>query len=205
MKNIASRLALLLLILIGTPTLLQAQDSLQLDSAVLPIEEKRKERFPARNYQLSNPARAAILSATLPGLGQYYNKKGWAVKVPVIYGIGTTLGFLVLDSHSEYRRFREAYLFLEDGNPLTTPPPSFSGRTSDQILRTRDTHRRNRDFYIIMLLVVYALNVGEATTTAHLNEFDINDDLAIRIKPYNENLQGQSLLGFSLTIPLNKR
>lgn len=187
----------LLLILVNFSLFAQKnQESQTLLDSTLRMEKPKPK--------LSKPARAALLSAALPGLGQYYNGRGWAVKVPVIYGIGTTLGYLVLSTHSEYRRFREGYLALEDDNPNTQPSPLLGGRTSDQLLRSRDTFRRNRDFYIIMLLVLYALNVGEATTAAHLNDFDINDNISFKIEPYTDRLQGQALMGFSLQMPLFK-
>jgi len=46
---------------------------------------------PAKEINPLAPARAAFLSAVLPGLGQFYNKKYW--KVPMVYAaIGDATG-----------------------------------------------------------------------------------------------------------------
>jgi hypothetical protein len=125
----------------------------------------------------------AMLSAAVPGLGQYYNKTGWMLKVPVIYAGGATLVWLTIQNHSDYRLFREAYVFRNDGNALTETSAFFEGRSDDQLLRQRDKFRRDRDFYMILTGIFYVLNIAEAATTAHLNEFDVSDNLSLRFQP----------------------
>ncbi|MCC5944734.1 MAG: hypothetical protein JJT94_07340 [Bernardetiaceae bacterium] len=152
-------------------------------------------------FKLSKAARMAVLSAAVPGLGQYQNKTGWMLKVPVIYAGGATLVWLTIQNHSDYRIFREAYVSRNDGNALTQPSDFFEGRTDDQLLRQRDRFRRDRDFYMILTGIFYLLNVAEAATTAHLNEFDVSDNLALRIKPNIEPIaySPYNSAGFTLT------
>lgn len=153
-------------------------------------------------FKLRPPARAALLSAALPGAGQYYNKKAWAIKVPVIYAALAVPAYLSISNHSNYRDFRENYLYMQDENPATKPDPSFENRSADQVRRQRDSYRRDRDFYMIVTGLIYLLNVGEATTTAHFNNFDIDDDISFKFKPQMENvgIERNTVSGISLVM-----
>lgn len=154
--------------------------------------------------QLGKPTRAALLSAALPGTGQIYNKKAWQLKVPVIYLGGAVLGYLVIDTHAEYKGFREAYKSRIDNNPNTVESPFYTNFSDDGLIRNRDNFRRDRDFYIILSAFWYVLNIAEAATTAHLNEFNVNEDLSLRLKPYQERVGvgGQLFAGVSVCVPL---
>ena len=124
------------------------------------------------------PNKVALYSALLPGLGQIYNKKAW--KIPIIYGGGMFMVFSSINSNTQYLFFREA-LFLEvDGDPDTI---NETGLNESQIRRRVEFFRRNRDFYYILTGALYLLNILDAHVDAHLREFDINDELALSIKP----------------------
>lgn len=153
-------------------------------------------------FKLRPPARAALLSAALPGAGQYYNKKAWAIKVPVIYVLLAVPAYLSIQNHANYRIYRENYLYLKDENPATKPAPSFENRAPDQVQRQRDSYRRDRDFYMIVTGLIYLLNIGEATTTAHFNNFDIDDDISFKFKPQLENvgINANTVSGISLVM-----
>ena len=58
--------------------------------------------------------------------------------------------------------------------------------------------RRNRDMLIIFTGVYYLLNIVDAHIFAHLNEFDINNDLSVRVKPSLEKINTSNLVGVSL-------
>ena len=153
-------------------------------------------------FKLRPPTRAALLSAALPGAGQYYNKKAWAIKIPVIYALIAVPAYLSITNHANYRIYRENYLYLKDENPATKPAPSFETRAADQVQRQRDSYRRDRDFYMILTGVFYLLNIGEATTTAHFNNFDIDDTISFKFKPQMESVgsNADKLAGVSLVM-----
>lgn len=61
-----------------------------------------------------------------------------------------------------------------------------------------DFWRRNRDMLIIFTGVYYLLNIVDAHIFAHLNEFDINNDLSVRVKPSLQKINTSNLVGVSL-------
>ena len=153
-------------------------------------------------FKLRPPTRAALLSAVLPGAGQYYNKKAWAIKIPLVYVALGVPAYLSINNHAQYRDYRENYLYMLDENPATKPSNDFVNRSPDQVRRQRDSYRRDRDFYMIVTGLIYLLNIGEATTTAHFNNFDINDDISFKFEPQMENvgINRNTLSGISLVM-----
>jgi hypothetical protein len=138
------------------------------------------------------PARAAFLSAILPGLGQAYNKKYW--KIPIVIGaIGTSVYFY-MDSNKEYNRFREAYK-----QRLVGEKDEFAGQYSDEtLIRAQKLFQRNRDLSLLITLALYALNIVEANVNAHLMQFNVSDDLTFKPEFVpNNNFNTQSV-GFSV-------
>jgi hypothetical protein len=145
-----------------------------------------------------SPAKAAFYSAILPGLGQAYNKRYW--KIPIIYAaLGTSIYFYV-DNNKQYNRYRDAYKrrlagftddeFWGDGS---TPNISNVGLT-----RAQDTYRRNQELSILITIGIYALNIIDANVDAHLLQFNVDDNLAL--KPHFEfnQLDATSNLGLTL-------
>ena len=121
-----------------------------------------------------DPKRSALLSAIMPGLGQAYNKQYW--KVPIIITGLTVFGHFINYNNNLYHAFRNAALSSEN--------PFESVASSEEILtRNRDNFRRNRDFLMILGTAFYLLNVVDAHVSAHLDEFNVNDDLSMGIKP----------------------
>ena len=149
--------------------------------------------------KIGKPTRAALYSAALPGLGQYYNKTAWQIKVPIIYTGATVFAYLILDNHAQYRGFRDAYIAENDLNPLTSKDAAYDAFGNDGLLRNRDKRKRDRDYYIILSGVWYLLNIAEAATTAHLNEFDIKDNISLKVEPmFEQGFRQEFLAGVSL-------
>jgi hypothetical protein len=124
-----------------------------------------------------SPKRAAIYSAILPGLGQAYNKKYW--KIPVVYSIFTFMLFVVDDNNDKYKKFKNAYLNFDNNKPDWLP----SYYTKDQVKSSKDLFRRDRDLSIIVTAGFYLLNILDANVDAHMMDYDISEDLSLRIQP----------------------
>ena len=123
------------------------------------------------------PSKAAFYSAIIPGLGQVYIGKPW--KVPIVYAaIGASLYYYDLNN-KEMNKYRIAYKrrkngffddeFLETDIPITT----------EQLLLGMDFHKNYRDISMILAAAAYMLNILDANVSAHLLQFNVNDDLSV--------------------------
>ena len=148
-----------------------------------------------------SPRKATLLSAVCPGLGQIYNRQYW--KTPIILGFGVFFGIMISSNHFDYQQAKKDYnIRLENeadkyvkakANPnlYDAYDPAYLANAQNNVrtyntyaLRTtRDGYRRDRDFYIIMSGLVYALNIVDATVFAHLREFKMSEKLSMRIDP----------------------
>ena len=136
----------------------------------------------ALNYKgvVHNTRKATVLSAIFPGAGQIYNKSYW--KLPIVYGGLITFAYVIDYNNRGYQRFKKAYNTLTDGDDTTVD--EFGGRYSASTIRnTRDSYRRYRDLWIIMMSAFYLLNIIDAHVDAYLRKYDVSDDLALRVEP----------------------
>lgn len=146
--------------------------------------------------QRHSPKRATLYSAVLPGAGQIYNRKYW--KAPIAWaGLGTCLYF-VQRNGKEYRRYKDAYIALTDGDPTTVD--EFEGRHSAaQLLDVTDTYRKWRDMSYIATGLVYLLNIVDASVDANFVRFDVGRDLSLDVRPAFD-LAAQRAPGLSLCV-----
>jgi hypothetical protein len=159
-----------------------------------------------------SPRKAAIRSALVPGLGQIYNKKYW--KVPIVYGaLGVSASIFVYNL-KWYRRTRFAYTAKDEAlpkvDPITGAPitpdstkywqihPSLINLEMNAIRSYRDEFRRNVDYSALFFLVIWGLNVVDATVDAHLKSFDVSPDLSFRLKFGQSPMAGTNGLSFIL-------
>jgi hypothetical protein len=148
--------------------------------------------------QRHSPGRATLFSAVVPGAGQIYNRKYW--KAPIVWGgLGTCLYF-VQRNGKEYRRYKDAYIAVVDGDPTTTD--EFNGRvSSSQLLDVTNTYRKWRDMSYIAFGLVYILNVVDASVDANFVRFDVGRDLTVGLQPA-WGLAAQRTPGLSLCVAL---
>ena len=151
------------------------------------IVKQEKPSKTAKAKKPHSPTKATIMSACLPGLGQIYNGKWW--KVPIVYaGLGG-LGYLVYSNYSEYRAYLHAYEFktgdLPEGVTLTEHETDLANRYADSQLQTyKESYRRDFEFFTILTVAWYGLNILDACVDGHLYTYDISDDLSLSVDPY---------------------
>jgi len=139
------------------------------------------------------PAKAAFLSALVPGLGQVYNKKYW--KVPIVYG---AMGFSLYNysfNNTEYHKYRDAYKDVLAGRPLTG---ELTGFDADRLVRAQKFHQRNRDLSMLITIGLYALQIVDANVDAHLAQFNVNGNLAIKPQLQQNQIDYKHNLGLTL-------
>jgi len=140
------------------------------------------------------PSKAAFYSAVLPGLGQAYNKKYW--KIPIVYAaLGTGVYFYVTNN-KEYNQYRDEYKRRLAGNSALTG--AFPGISDDGLISAQQTLKRRKELSLLITIGIYALNIIDANVDAHLLQYNVDENLAI--KPhfqYNE-MENSSDLGLTL-------
>lgn len=128
-----------------------------------------------------SPTKAAVFSAALPGLGQAYNKKYW--KIPVIYAGFSVITYFISSNTKEYRKYKEAYTYVASGDS-TGIDNDYVGRYDEQqLLSAKNFYRRNMELSYIVGVLWYVLNIVDASVDAHFFDYDISEDLSIRIDP----------------------
>ncbi|MFL2597928.1 MAG: DUF5683 domain-containing protein [Flavobacteriaceae bacterium] len=151
------------------------------EKIALPDSIQINQRFSPRIQRLIadplTPSKAAFYSAIIPGLGQAFLGKGW--KVPIIYAAISASLYYYDINNKEMNSYRTAYKrrlngffddeYLETEIPITT----------DQLLLGMEFHKNYRDIAIILAAASYMLNILEANVSAHLLQFNVNDDLSV--------------------------
>ncbi len=135
--------------------------------------------------------KATVLSAALPGAGQVYNhiampkgKKKAFWKVPLIYaGLGA-MGYFIINNQTEVLALRKQYNLLDSGQPQSADSDYLIyGTDQSALLTLHDQRARSRDFAIIGFVAVYAVQVLDAAVEAHFVNFDVTEDLSLRLSP----------------------
>lgn len=179
-------------------------------SSAIPVPVENRVSIAADTTKKRSPARtAALLSAVVPGAGQVYNKKYW--KVPLVYGALGIPAYFFFDNLKWFNKTRFAYniAFSKDTARYKEVDPQLlvmvqQGYTSS-LQNYRNEFRRNVDYSVLVFMLLWGLNVVDATVDAHLKDFNISDDLSIRIKPGYLPLANTAGLGLILNFGKNHK
>lgn len=156
--------------------------------------------------RVHSPRKATLHSALLPGWGQAYNRQYW--KIPLVYTlIGIPAGTYFYNN-SWYKRSKYAYEIRISKDTASFPSiyPKLQVLSTESLRFYRNEFRRNRDYSILYTLVAWGLNVVDATVSGHLKEFDVSDDLSLKINPMiqpGSNTKGVSMI-LALKSPTRK-
>lgn len=143
-----------------------------------------------------DPVKAVWYSALCPGLGQIYNRSYW--KLPIL--VGGYLGLIYATNWNTryFNDYSTAYRDAMDNDPNTNSFINFLAynRRNDPewiaanmawlqstMKRKKDYYRKYRDLCIISMIGVYFVAMIEAYVDAHLYNFDISDNLSMKIAP----------------------
>ena len=171
-----------------------AEDTLakELDMPLKVLKDTIKIQKRDWNTWRPSPKRAMWLAAVLPGAGQIYNRKYW--KLPIFYGGFIGCFYAMRWNNMMYNDYSQAYLDLMDDNPETHSYDKFQhlgaeiteanmATWQNKFKRRKDYYRRYRDMSAFIMIGVYALSIIDAYVDASLSEFDISDDLSLRVAP----------------------
>jgi len=135
-----------------------------------------------------SPAKAAIMSAVVPGLGQIYNKKYW--KIPIVYAVMGISAERFIKFQNDFNRYRRAYIDINDNDPYTNyhltlglPFSNSDEQMRQYITRRKEMLRTWRDYAIVAVVASFALNIIDANVDAHLMDFNLDDNISLKIQP----------------------
>ncbi len=190
---------LLILTSIIALTGLQAQDSV---AAVKPAtaDTSFAKKDSVKPKPAHSPRKATIRSAIIPGWGQAYNKKYW--KIPIVYGaLGTAAGFFIYN-RKEYIDARDAYRNMMDNDPTNNNliKPKFQPVDPEAVRQYRISVRQYVDYSVLAFVILWGLNVVDATVDGHLKAFEVNDNLSLHINPSYSPQTRQANLGLVLKL-----
>ena len=192
---------------------LHAQETVTIDTSRILKKDTVVPSKDSVKFNPYNPKKAAIRSALIPGWGQFYNKRYW--KIPIVYGALGISGSVFVFNLKNYRDFRFAYKArieastprVDPGTGVALPPDSTNYNKLDQVykvldpnaIRTyRDSYRRSIDYSALFFILLWGLNVVDATVDAHLRSFDVSPELSFHLKFGRSQLAGTTGLSFVL-------
>ena len=147
------------------------------------------------------PKIATQRSAIIPGWGQIYNRQYW--KVPLVYGVLAIPAATYQYNADLYTKAKFAYeaRFKEangDNSDISKIDPTLKNLSIASLQSYRNIFRKDRDYSIMWFILGWGLNVLDATVSGHLKEFDINNDLSLKIQPSYQPQYRQAGLSLQL-------
>ncbi|PQJ79036.1 DUF5683 domain-containing protein [Polaribacter porphyrae] len=140
--------------------------------------QQRKLKKQQGVYNPLSPSKAAFYSAIFPGMGQAYNKKYW--KIPIAWGMVAIPAYYYQINNSDYRRFRNAYRLRKAGLPDEFTENGVELLSTETLERAQEQLRENRDMSLLTGVILYILQIVEASVNAHLLQFNTSDDLTFK-------------------------
>jgi hypothetical protein len=149
-------------------------------------------KYDSTGKRVYEPRKAAIMSAILPGLGQAYNRKYW--KIPLAWA---AVGIPIYSYFYNRGVYRDIQYAIEVTNAGPNDPnyqemfdkvdPKLQYLVEHQSLNSltnyRNEYRKDMDYSILFTLLLWGLNVVDATVDAHLKGFNVNDNLTMQVRP----------------------
>lgn len=146
------------------------------------------------------PRSVMLKSLAVPGWGQVVNEQRW--KVPVIYAaLGGIVAYQIY-SHDRYAGYRAAYYnsLAANTDERFGPTPDWvpAGQPSTLYRANRDLFRNRRDMAVVYVGLAWGFNALDAYIFAHLKDFDVSDDVSMRV---GLGLEQVPTLRFTIPIP----
>ncbi len=205
-KNKTFRKPYFLLILIlffsSSNLIAQEKDSNDVSNDSIRLSTDAFSQIIIEDYDPLGPSKAAFYSAVFPGLGQAYNKKYW--KVPIVWGALATSTYFYVDNNNQYKRYRTAYKERLLGRQDEFTTDSGQQLISDAGLeRAQEVTKRNSELSLLITVGLYVLQIIEASTNAHLMQFNMDKSLSFKPQFTMDAISGEIITGASLTFNFN--
>jgi hypothetical protein len=175
---------------------------------------------PPKHTFKAEPFRATMLAIALPGFGQIYNRKYY--KVPFVYIGFATIAYFINFNSKEYNIYMKAYQDFTDNIPATASyipllknadpreydpvlypnsyNPSSAAWYRERMLLQVDYSKKYRDLSYIGIAAWYLYTILDANVDASLHNYDISNDLDLKIEPVVLPLSSRAGVGISLKL-----
>ncbi|MBX2992260.1 MAG: hypothetical protein KF749_13995 [Bacteroidetes bacterium] len=153
-------------------TRISPQDSARAVNLLMEMSVKQIDSVAKAEQTGKSPGLALALSAVLPGAGQFYNESYW--KVPILLGFGYYFASQWIDANDSIKHYRRLY-----GESIT--PENSAGNPTYS--RLREDYKDIRDTFSWYIFIYYLVNLVDAYVDASLYDFNVGDDLSIRLMP----------------------
>lgn len=169
-----------------------------------------------------SPLKATMLAAAFPGMGQIYNRKYW--KIPIVYAGFGAVAYSIIYNSSNFNSYLEGYQDLTDDIPATdsyrklltnsayTPEqidqalgsdefdPQVASWVEDQLRNAVDYYRKYRDLSYIGVAAWYLITIIDAHVDANLADYDVGENLNVKLEPVTVNTPGGNGMGFGVKL-----
>ncbi len=163
------------------PKFFTPDDSARVVNSAPPLQPKRMDTVSTAYHPTKSPGVALALSAVLPGAGQFYNESYW--KIPILLGFGYYFASRWFEYNDSTKHYRERYT-----NSFTTQTPG----DIFEFQRLREFYKDQRDAFSWYIFIYYIVNLVDAYVDASLYDFNVGDNLSIRVRPDFDFRQSQS-------------
>ncbi|MDA8693069.1 DUF5683 domain-containing protein [Saprospiraceae bacterium] len=126
-----------------------------------------------------NPGKAGLYSLVVPGLGQAYNKRWW--KVPLAIGAEATAIFILVNNIKRFRDLDSDFRRVLAGEE----PVIFVTANESGLRNARRSAKTEKDYAWVGVIAVHIIVAADAFVDRHLIEFDVDDDLSIKVSPFS--------------------
>jgi hypothetical protein len=127
-------------------------------------------------------------SAIIPGWGQAYNREYW--KIPIVYLALGIPAYTFFYNNTYYKKTKFAYeaqykksINSSDTADIANIDSKLKNLDLYSLQSYRNAFRRDRDFSIMWFVILWGVNVVDATVFGHLKDFDVSSDLSMHIEP----------------------
>jgi TM2 domain-containing membrane protein YozV len=137
----------------------------KIDSVLTDTTKTLKKNIPIKFKMKKSPLTAVLLSAVLPGAGQFYNQSYW--KIPIIGSLVGYFGYEYFRNNSKYLDYKQQY---QNSQSVFNP-------NGDLNLKSlREFYRNQRNDFFWYFMIVYVVNLLDAYVDAHLFDFDVKEE-----------------------------
>ncbi|HUQ66808.1 MAG TPA: DUF5683 domain-containing protein [Flavitalea sp.] len=177
---------------IPTDTIPVFSDTTQLNDTGVVKTKSGKDSVVVKK-KVHSPRRATMRSLIIPGWGQIYNKKYW--KVPLVYGAIGVPAYLFTYNRKWYSKTKYALSIVANNrytgsaaaDSLAKIDPALKflvdAKQEGSLVNYRNQFRRDMDYSILFTVLMWGLNIVDATVDGHLIGFDVGDELSMKIRP----------------------